>query len=247
MTEGKCEEFRCPEIVPIDTPDDFCIPIECCPERIETMKYPSPNSCLPEEKLIKLEEKIKEVNKLLLKLALSSEFSVNEKFHDAFSGLVGMHVNVTLTCEVPDQAGQNANIVGFVAIAGKDFVMIRRKKKEFIIPYAHIKCISTKKGYNEPEDEARLSKIDPCFRRNIAYHFGRTVSSSPELIEIFFGLHLKIYLLLLIDNEVKVIMDCETFKAKVHQVHSETLTLCIDDHFREIEIDEPCYYVVENN
>lgn len=245
MDERTCETFRCPEVVPTDTSDDFCIPKHCCPERIETIKYPSPNSCLSEEALKELEEKIKKVNNLLLKLALSNEFDVNETFQNAFEGLIGLKVNVTLTCSIPDQPEQLVNLIGFVALAGRDFVLIRKKKKEFIIPYVHIKCMSLNKKYAEPEHEAKLSDIEPCFRRNITYHFGRTVSSSPELIELFFGLDLKVYLLLLINRELKVVMDDERFKGKLHNVHRETFTMCLDDDYvREVEIHEPCYFVL---
>jgi hypothetical protein len=76
--------------------DDFCLP-DGCPERIDTPKFPSPTSCLSEERLHALEEKIDSANRLLLDLGLSNEQSENGR-RILFDGLKGQTVKIKLTC-----------------------------------------------------------------------------------------------------------------------------------------------------
>lgn len=102
--EGIC----CPELIPAGTPDEFCIPKECCPKVLETPKFPSPASCLPEEQTRELEELIEVVNELLLDLALSNEQPELGRMK-AFEGLIGQLVDVKIDC--PDSEGNEALVV----------------------------------------------------------------------------------------------------------------------------------------
>jgi small nuclear ribonucleoprotein (snRNP)-like protein len=76
--------------------DDFCIP-DGCPERIETPKFSSPTSCLSEERLHALEERIDAANRLLLDLGLSNEQSENGR-RILFDGLKGKTVKIKVRC-----------------------------------------------------------------------------------------------------------------------------------------------------
>ncbi len=91
------EGFCCPEFVPPGAPDDFCIPEDCCPQRLETPKFPSPTSCLPKAQTRELEELINATNGLLLDLALSNELPEEGRMK-SFEGLIGQLVDVKIDC-----------------------------------------------------------------------------------------------------------------------------------------------------
>ncbi|OES45338.1 hypothetical protein [Domibacillus iocasae] len=95
--------FGCPEFVPPGAPDNFCIPEDCCPERLETPKFPSPFSCLPEEQLRELEALIDAANELLLDLALANE-RLDERTMKAFEGLINQWVEVVIDCTNEEDA-----------------------------------------------------------------------------------------------------------------------------------------------
>ncbi|QOR67623.1 hypothetical protein IM538_05640 [Cytobacillus suaedae] len=224
--ENRCEGFNCPEFVPADAPDDFCIPEECCPPRIQQPKFPSPNSCLPEERLEELEAKIRQANQVLLDLGLSEERTPDEIYQRAFDGLIGQKVLVEINCPVSEEVQRNIIKCGIVTLVGFDFVVLRNKnEKEIIIPFGVINKIKLKGRFAEPNEENSLNEIDPCFRRRLTFRFGETVSSSPELIQLFFRLRLKIYLMLLVNKRLMVRIEGKKIRGTLFDVHRETLTL----------------------
>lgn len=87
----------------------FCIPEQCCPERKETPKYPSPTSCLPEDELEELEKKITEANRLLLDLGLSGELPIEGR-RIALTGLIGKMVKVKLNCDAKEAEAPDITI-----------------------------------------------------------------------------------------------------------------------------------------
>lgn len=100
--------FRCPEIVAPDAPDDFCILEGCCPPRLDTLKFPSPTSCLPEEETRELEGRIDAANELLLDLALSNE-RPEEGMMRSFEGLSGQWVEVEILTEEEEEEATATN------------------------------------------------------------------------------------------------------------------------------------------
>jgi ribosome maturation factor RimP len=240
LEESACKEFKCPSFVPAEAPDDFCIPEECCPERFPTNKYPSPSSCLPEEQLEALIKKIKEANRLLLDLSLSNAFEDDEMMEDALNGFIGMRVNLDLDCTLQN-FDESVQVEGKVHLVGRNFVVLHDEDKERIVPYHVIKKIQLKSCYSYEEDDRNLCDIDPCLRRAITFHFGETVSASPELINTFYGLFLDIYLLLLIDEKVNVLLNNEDMSGSLYDVHKESLTLDLRDRKREIPFGNICY------
>lgn len=236
--------FRCPEVVPPNAPDDFCIPEECCPDRLETFKFPSPNSCLPEEVLEELELKITAANEFLLDIALSGELNRNEIFRNVFRGLVGQIVEVELDCPADIQGGSNNLVLkGRVFLTGRDFSILRNEGQEIAVPHEKICFIRPKNSFAEPVNEETLNDIDPCLRRCLTYRFGAVVSGSPELIQIFFGLDLRTFLLTLIDKTVKVRLIDDIVEGSVFDVDEETLILCVGDEKRTIALTNICFIV----
>lgn len=107
--------------------NDFCIP-ENCPEIIETPRFPSPTSCLQEERLHELEEKIDAANRLLLDLGLSGE----QKEHGRrvlFDGLKGKKVKVKINCtqeageDIDETQGAEAEVSHIEQIVNKKLKM----------------------------------------------------------------------------------------------------------------------------
>jgi hypothetical protein len=85
--------------------NDFCLP-DNCHERLETSKFPSPTSCLPEGQLHELEEKIEGANAMLLDLGLSNEQSELGR-RILFDGLAGELVKIKIKCS--DQIEQKTD------------------------------------------------------------------------------------------------------------------------------------------
>jgi hypothetical protein len=242
--EKECKDFRCPEFVPAFAPDDFCIPEECCPERIPQPKFPSPTSCLPEEQLEEVEALISEANRFLLDIGLSGEREKDEVLERAFEGLHGQFVVVHLECESSSTPENEMNAEGFIFLVGQDFVLLKAEKKDLIVPFEQVTCIEPRNRFAQPEEEPRLRDIEPCFRRRLTFNFGEVVGSSPELIQIFFGLTLKIYLLLLIGKEVRFVTDEDNIKGILYDIFDESFTLKAEDRMIEIPISEICKVIV---
>jgi len=209
--------------------EDFCIDERCCPERLPTPAFPSPTSCLPLETLEQLEEEIEEANQFLLDLALDDERTSDEIFRDAFSGLEGLMV------EISRKTGKV--IKGKVHTVGFDFVVILDEEVEIILPYREIIKVKPSGRFAEPDDEAQLLNIDACLRRDITFHFGKVVASSPELLNVFFRMRLNIYLLLLESKNVKVSLDDTVIEGLVKKVHKETITIKSGNESNDISIN----------
>lgn len=235
MKKVEYEGFRCPEYVPA----------ECCPERIDQPCFSSPNTCLPQERLEELEAQIMKINQILLDLSLSNEREPNEIFQRAFDGLIGQEVKVVIDCPQKKNPDKRVKRQGKVFLVGFDFVVLRNSKnREVIVPFEKIKKIKLRGRYAVPDDQEALIDIEPCLRRRLTFNFGETVSSSPELIQLFFRLRLKIYLLLLVNKRIKVRLEDQSMKGIFSNVNDETLTICIDDEKREIPIDNIFFLVV---
>ncbi|RLL42059.1 hypothetical protein D8M04_15865 [Oceanobacillus piezotolerans] len=272
----------CPEFVPAGAPDDFFIPEDCCPQRLETPRFPSPTSCLPEEQTRKLEENIDAINELLLDLALSNE-RPEEGRRKLFEGLFGQLVDVKVDClesgveedsdslldekerkgifywvrrilaivrrKKADEHHQDVQTIkdkklnGRVDVVGRDFVLLKNNEKEILVPLLKISDITSQGRFVQPSHEPNLRDIDPFLRRELAFNFGKTVASSPELIDIFFKLTLPIFLLIHLDKGIKIKLDNEEIEGILVDVNKESLTI-INEGSREIPIQSICFLII---
>lgn len=239
--EEKERGFRCPDIVPPDATDDFCLSERCKAILPAMFRFPSPNTCLPEEVLEELELTIRNANQFLLDVALSGKREGNEIYNQVFKGLVGQVVEIELVC-LEEEA--TSRVKGRVFLAGKNFSILRSDDKELLIPYEQIKLILPANRYAELFRERSLNDIDPCLRRCITYDFGSVVSNSPELIQIFFGLDLRIYLLQLLNQKIKIHVDGETMEGKLCDIDEETFSLKIDDDVKTMQLEKVCFVEV---
>lgn len=212
------------------TKNDFCIPDRCCPDRFPSPQLPSPADCLPAKVLERVIEEIRDANELLLDLALADERPPEETFQKVFDGLIGLRVEIT------NQLGET--IEGRVTLAGFDFVVLKEEKMTFILPYSQIGLIKPSGRFAEHYPGPELTEIDPCLRRNLTFHFGEVVSSSPELIHLFFRIHLNVYLLTLKTNSIQVKVDGSTVEGQIADLNKETIDLKVKGERTIIPIDK---------
>lgn len=213
-----------------DPQNDFCILEECCPKRFASPQFPSPTDCLPPGVLEEVREQIIDTNELLLDLALADERPLAETFQKIFDGLVDLRVEITNQLD--------ETIEGRVTLVGYDFVALRKKKVVSILPYSQIEMIKPYGRFAEPYPDSELNEIDSCFRRDLTFHFGEVVSSSPELIHLFFRIRLNIYLLMFNDKRIKVKVDGSTIEGLLTDVNKEEIVLEVKGERHIILIDK---------
>ncbi|MFC5604319.1 hypothetical protein [Sporosarcina koreensis] len=199
-----------------------------CPETFPNPQLPSPTDNLPPELL----EKIHDANELLLDLALSDDRSANETYQKVFDGLIGLSV------EVPIRAGKP--VVGKVTLAGFDFVVLQAADETFILPYGQIEKIKPAGRFAEPFPDPKLKDASRDCQQALTFRFGEKVSSSPELIHLFFRMRLDVYLLTLESRSLQVVADDSTFIGTLQQVNRETIRLFTKGKEIEIPISGIC-------
>lgn len=210
--------------------NDFYIPERCCPERFPSPQLPSPVDCLPPEVLERVIEKIRDANELLLDLALADDRPPEETFQKVFDGLIGLRVEIT------NQISET--IEGIVTLAGFTFVVLSEEETVSILPYRQIETIKPSGRFAEPYPDPKLTEINPCLRRDLTFHFGEVVSSSPELVHLFFRIHLDIYLLLVEAKRIQVKVDGSTVEGLLTDVNKETIVLKVLEDINIIPIDK---------
>lgn len=209
--------------------NNFCIPKRFCPERFPSPQHPSPTDCLPPEELEKVRADIIKANELLLDLALTDNRPPDETFQKVFDGLAGLKVEITTLI--------GETIEGKVMTIGFNFVVLQDEQLETILPFEQIDNIKPCGRFAEPDHEQQLRDIDHCFRRDLTFHFGEVVASSPELIQIFFRISLNIYLLLLETKRIQVKVGEVSFEGLVTDVDKEIIVLKVDGESQVIPID----------
>lgn len=193
--------FNCPEVVPAGVEEDFCLPKDC-PERIPQKKFPSANTSFSPKEFEEIRECIERANELLLALAVGGDDGETGEEADepnaralqqSLRTLRELFVTVNFNCK-----GKKEEISGCFLDAGLDFIIIENAdtKNISIIPTPRVLSIQ----YDKKEEttaqqlEQELLTINPCLRRKLTFHFGETVTKSPFLVNLFFGLNLSMFL-----------------------------------------------------
>ncbi|WP_050181967.1 hypothetical protein [Domibacillus robiginosus] len=133
---------------------------------------------------------------------------------------------------------------GRVHIAGRDFVVLKKKEQEIIIPFSKIQSIKSFTRHPGLVKEPALIDIDPLLRRCLTFKFGETVASSPELIHLFFKITLPIFLLGCIDKKVKIVLSKKSIIGFIHEVNEETVTIVTPKKVKRIIPLESVHLVV---
>lgn len=218
-------------VIPEQEPqNDFCTPEQCCQDRFPSPQLPSPTDCLPPEMLEEVLEKIRDANELLLDLALADERTQEETFQQVFDGLIGLRVEITT------QLGEA--IEGNVTLSGFNFVVLQDEEIISMLPYSRIGTIKPYGRFAEHYPDPELTKINPSLRRDLTFRFGEVVSSSPELIHLFFRIHLGVYLLIFESKRIQVKVDGSTVEGLLTDVNKETIVLKVGKESTIIPIDK---------
>ncbi|MFZ5828079.1 MAG: hypothetical protein ACOY94_27560 [Bacillota bacterium] len=200
--------FECPERLEPGTINLIAQGEFPCPEQIPTPRFSSPTSDLPEAELRELELCIEAVNQLLRAVGNPRDRQNREELRRHFRQLLGITVRVTVECrgaepepgqpEPPAEPPKGEDVVivlGGLKDVGRNFIQVDTVGPQTYIPFDRICLVErTDTGPVLPVQQPALLDIDPQLRRNVILRFGETVSCSPELINIFFGLPLHLRL-----------------------------------------------------
>jgi len=140
------------------------------------------------------------------------------------------------------------SLKGFVHLSGRDFVLLRKDKEKILIPLRRVALIKARDRFAQPIDEPALLDIDPCLRRAITFNFGKTVASSPELIEIFFRLTTAVFLLIHFGKKVKIKIEDEEVHGTLKEVNKESIVISMkNDKEKIIPIQSISYLIINEN
>ncbi|MGG3890845.1 hypothetical protein [Metabacillus fastidiosus] len=258
----------CPECVPAGNEENdlFCSPCRC-PEQIPQPRFSSPNSNFPPEDLEVLKKCINKANTLLLSLAQEGEIDGNEidsarlpifQAGEAAEGeveindralqislfqLIGQCVEVTIRCNDCEEV-----MSGIFADSGRDFIILERNykihKNLLLIPFEKIIKIEHRQ-VKEP-CERDLRDIDACLRRDITFCFGETVTKSPFLLNLFFGISLSVFLESYIGCFVYMKGE-EEIKGYLHEMTNRSVVIIDNGDKRGIDFDELCFIEIEDS
>jgi hypothetical protein len=241
---GKEKDSQCPDNNHLETFDDFCIPIEQCPDLLNKEKLPSPTTCLNKQELERLEERIHLANRLLIDLAVSldhfrEKVVIPSQLEKAMKGLKGKKISVEVNCESNKE--DDILISGMVTLAGKDFLQIIDEAKiNTIVPY-HVICeVNSNERIDDVKEGKALLKLESCVRRELTFNFGNTVTSSPELFAIFFGRSLIHFLKSLINSEITVHNEGQLYTGILEKVTEEDFSIKIKDSVKTFSPSDIC-------
>lgn len=242
------DEFRCPECVSGEHDSDFFCSFVKCPEQIPQPRFPSANSSLSPEELEEVTECIKQANDILLTLGLERdpENPNLRSLQQVFRSLRNHYFVVTIHCgeELEEQT-----LKGHLVDSGLDFIIIQSSVGNMVlIPFERIKLLERllREDIPPPPDQ-ELLKIDPCLRRALTFHFGQVVSKSPFLLNLFFGLELKLFLESYVGSFIylKSERDKKEQDGKLTKVKKRGIVLEVDGEKQGLEFDELCYIEIE--
>uniref|UniRef100_A0A1S2LZZ6 Uncharacterized protein n=1 Tax=Anaerobacillus isosaccharinicus TaxID=1532552 RepID=A0A1S2LZZ6_9BACI len=234
--------FFCPEFVPTGVDDDFCLPCGC-PEQLPQPKFPSPTSALSPQELEEVEECIMAANDLLLSLVTDDE--INERALQLnLRRLRKQFVTVLVDC-----GNKKEEVSGIFLDAGKDFIILvnSETKNVTVITTNRILFFSSANRKTEAHHEQELISIDPCLRRQLTFNFGETVTKSPFLLNLFFGLDLSMFLESYVGYYCYVRTDREKqeLDGTLIKIRTNSIELTKYDEKQAVDFDEICIMELE--
>ena len=182
--------FNCPGCLnPSFSRDHFCMPL-CCPEKISTTLFSSPNSSFSKEELERLQECIEAANRLLLELGSPRDPDNTRMLQLHFLALRKNLVEVKIQCDE-----EVFGILGQLETAGQNFLQINQIGKTTFVLFERI-CSVSRNTTHESEDHMQaLINIGECERRELVLNFGNFVARKPALANLFFGIPLHLQML----------------------------------------------------
>lgn len=233
--QGICPEggFCCPERIPESVPNNRFGSPNICPPAIPTPRYNSPSSSLPLRELNALQACIEEINDTLRTIGNPRDPQDPEQqqrqrqLQQHFRALRFSLVKVIVTCD-----DEEMEILGILEDAGSNFIKLNTLGDKKLILFNRICLLKHENNDAETfEHQQELLNIDMSLRREVTLHFGEIVGRSPELINIFFGIPLYLFLLPVIGCKIRVKTDGENISGILCEVD--------ENQFRIEWIEEP--------
>jgi len=209
----------------------------------ESVRYLSPNSLLPPEQLDRLRECIEGANRLLRTLGNPRDAENTTQLRQYFQTLSGLLVKVEVDRGTAEQSHIEhpygpMEVVGVLATAGKDFLLLESVGDKFLVPFVRICSVQHHISKLETHDPD-LRRIDPCLREGLVLRFGETVAGNPELLNRFLGIPLYLQLLAYVGCDVTlhtegtpaylrgVLVDAKEDAVRIEDLRTKE---CIDVH-----------------
>lgn len=219
--------------------NDLCLSARGCPKRHPSPQLPSPVACLSQASLKKVMKEIKKTNELLLDLALGDDRPLHETYQKIFDGLLNIQVAIT--------RHSDETTVGIITLAGYDFVVVQEGSNYVILPYHQIKTINPYDQFTEPYHPPKFTHAPSCLREDLIYHFGKTVSSSPQLIHLFFRMRLDILLLKYVDTQIRVRILEKEVEGTLSHVNKDGIVLNLKCDQLNIPFDQISFIILNSS
>ncbi|PLT34066.1 hypothetical protein [Bacillus sp. V5-8f] len=160
-----------------------------CPEQLPQPRFSSPTSSLPPERFARIRECIDEANELLLALGAERDQNNQRALQLSLRRLRKQRVSVKI-----DSNEQDEKFFGRLLDAGDDFIIMQVKDSILLIPFNRIIFLKHVYDTEGLESEQDLIQIDHCLRQKLVLDFGKNVTQSPYLLNVFYGISLRLFL-----------------------------------------------------
>lgn len=233
------DSFCCPGRIPASVPNTRFGASSHCQDTIPTPRFNSPNSPLPPDKLNLLKSCIEEINDTLRTIGNPRipEDPNQRQLQLHFRALRGTLVKVLVDCETCEDCQDDQHrveLMGVIEEAGSNFIKLNTLGEKKFIQFNRI-CLLKHDNFKAEtfEHEQELLEIDECNRREITLNFGQIVGRSPELINLFFGIPLHLYLLPLIGRFIEVKTDEDEVAGVLCAVEENQIRIQLNDDEHE--------------
>lgn len=216
------------------------------PERPAAARFSSPPGPPPPEEPYRLQDCIKAANDLLR--TLGAPRPGEPRFlRFPLQHLAGQQVEATVLC------GQRSRVLaGKVGMAGRDFLELQDKRGIFLIPYRQLCSIrwqADRKRSAAHERRRPPLDLDPSLRRRLILRFGEVVAEDQGLLQLFFGVPLRLKLKDFLGRSVMVYAsptdagtsDTGTLLYGVLQAVEEALQLRAGERVDQVRFEAICF------
>ena len=235
--------FCCPGRIPESVPNDRFGSPNICQPTIPTPRYNSPSSSLPLRELNALQACIEEINDTLR--TIGNPRNPNDPEQQQRQRQLQQHfraLRFSLVKVIVDCHDEEIEILGILEDAGANFIKLNTLGERKLILFNRICLLKHENNDAETfEHQQELINIDICLRREITLHFGEIVGRSPELINIFFGIPLYLFLLPIIGCKIRVKTDGEEIISGILcEVDENQFRLELMEEPEQADVLDPC-------
>lgn len=211
----------------------------------EEPRYSSPTSSLPAEAADQLRICIETANELLRTLSIRRDPNFFYRLMLRFRELRGLLVRVEVAGKT-----EPYHLLGQLQDVGRDFIRLNRVGQNVFVPFPRLAKLTREASAEQEEEHGRsgghhggeLADADPELRRNLVLNFGRVVSCSPELINLFFGIPLYLQLLHHVGCKVVVVTERQAVKGVLCESEEGRIQVRTGEQVLEqVNMQEICY------